>query len=149
MSLAPNSYTYSAYRVLSRAEAFLSADSARVVEPEHILLALLDKPRGLITDTLERCHVSSGAVGAALKASLATGALAAEPGSMFSERAIAALSHAASEAADLENELIDLEHLFLGLLHDEAIAALDSFVQAGFTLPAARAMLLLARTGRF
>ena len=144
----PDSYTYSAYRVLARANALLPPDGDAVVEPEHILLALAEKSRGLIADTLNRSHIPPPSVRAAVTAALATAAPASVAGSLFSDRSVAALSHAASEAAELGDDSIDVEHLFLGLLHDEAVAALEPFVQGGLTLGGARAMLLVVRTGR-
>ena len=93
------------------------------VDGEHLLLALLDQPEGLVPRLLERLGADPDALRARLEAELsrrprATGPGAA-PGQVFvTQRLARLLDTAEREAARLKDEYVSVEHLLLALAEE-------------------------------
>ncbi|HJZ62208.1 MAG TPA: ATP-dependent chaperone ClpB [Miltoncostaeaceae bacterium] len=109
-------YTVKAQEALAAAQAAAESRDQQVIEPEHLLAALLDQPEGVVGPVLER----AGADAARLKAD-ADAAVARRPVVRgASQRTISqelrdVLVAAGAEAERLGDEYISTEHLLLGL----------------------------------
>ena len=108
-------------------EAFADAQNRAVtlghveVDGEHLLLALLDQPEGLVTRLLQRMDLQPApfrkAVEDELKRRPHVSGPGAEPGKIYvSQRLSRILVAAENEAKRLKDEYVSVEHLFLALL---------------------------------
>jgi ATP-dependent Clp protease ATP-binding subunit ClpB len=91
------------------------------VDPEHVLLALLDDPDGLIPRLLERMDADSEALRAAVERHLEsrprTTGPGAAPGEVFVSRSLTQiLDDADQEAQRLKDEYVSVEHLVLAMV---------------------------------
>ena len=92
------------------------------VDTEHLLLALLEQPDGLIPRLLARADVDTGALRAALEQALESRPRVSGPGSRRrtdrgDARARASSStHAQQEAERLKDEYVSVEHVLLAML---------------------------------
>ena len=105
-----------------------------VVEPDHLLLALLDAPEGVVEPVLRKAQADMPALRAATEAAIgrrpqvsgsATGAQLSNP-----YRSV--LRRAGAEAEGLNDEFISTEHLLLALL-DEPGPAREALAASGVT----------------
>jgi ATP-dependent Clp protease ATP-binding subunit ClpB len=92
------------------------------VEPEHVLLALVDQREGVVPRVLERLDVNMAALRAELAQELAR--LPKQYGGQTygSSRLNQALTRAREEAERLKDEYVSVEHLLLGLIEVEGAA---------------------------
>ena len=123
-------YTEEARRVLlaSREEALQLRH--RIIGPEHLLLGMFKQNDPIIECVLLRLQVSTPRLREALEFVVGRGnkALLSQP--TFGPAVRAALEHAKQVATRMEQELIGVEHLLLGVLDDEesiAAGVLESF----------------------
>jgi ATP-dependent Clp protease ATP-binding subunit ClpB len=116
------------------------------VDGEHLLLALLDQPEGLVPRLLERAGADPAALRAGLEAELArrpsVSGPGAAPGQVFVTQRLSRLLDAAErEATRLKDEYVSVEHLMLALIAEgssqpagrllrEAGVTRDSFLTA-------------------
>jgi ATP-dependent Clp protease ATP-binding subunit ClpB len=105
------------------------------VDGEHLLLALLDQPEGLVPRLLERAGADSDAVQRDLEAELGrrprvTGPGAA-PGQVYVTQRLSRLLDAAeAEARRLKDEYVSVEHLVLALLAEGSSTAAGRVLDA-------------------
>src|ERR1700694_5341399 len=98
------------------------------VDGEHLLLALLDRPNGLVPRLLEKSGVDPAAVHADLEKELArrprqTGPGTA-PGQVFVTQRLSPLLDAAeAEAKRLKDDYVSVEHLLLALIEEGSATA--------------------------
>src|SRR5437764_13299167 len=98
------------------------------VDGEHLLLALLDQPEGLVPRLLEQFNTDVNALRAAVDSDLqrrprVTGPGAA-PGQVFiTQRLARVLDAAEREAKRLKDEYVSVEHLLLALLEEGSSTA--------------------------
>ncbi len=116
--------TERAAEALGAAQSLAETRGNQLVEPEHLLLALLDQPEGVVQPIVER----AGATPAALRAA-AQAAVEARPtvsGASvtveFSPAFKAVIRRAGQEAEALTDEYISTEHLLLALVDDAGVA---------------------------
>ena len=86
------------------------------VEPEHLLLTLIEQHEGVVPAVLQKLDVAPAALGTAARAALdrlptATGGASPAP----SDRLRGVLTRASGEAERLRDEYVSTEHLFLAL----------------------------------
>lgn len=95
------------------------------IEPEHILLALLDQEEGVIPSLCERIGVDLGLLTSELSARIEKLPKAYGSASQvyLSPAASKALAKAEAEAAAIKDEFVAAEHLLLGILAVECPAA--------------------------
>src|SRR2546423_1789906 len=91
------------------------------VEVEHLLLALLDQPEGLVARLLLRTEVDVDALHAALERHLEgrprVSGPGAAPGEVYVSRALSQLLDAAQGEADrLKDEYVSVEHVLLAMI---------------------------------
>ncbi|MGD9695983.1 MAG: ATP-dependent chaperone ClpB [Thermoleophilia bacterium] len=106
----------------------------QIIEPEHLLAALLDAREGIVEPVLQRAGADTAALRAAARAAVerrpqVTGANSAP---QLSPAYRAVLRRAGQEAERLNDQYISTEHLLLGLLEERSPAA-DAMKGAGVT----------------
>jgi uncharacterized protein (TIGR03435 family) len=134
-----NRFTVRARRVLFYARSEVSQLGSSAVEPEHILLGLLDEGNGLGSRILAR----TGDALADLRSDIVRRLTARErvpesddiPLSASCERA---LQYAAEEADRLLHNYVGTEHLLLGLLREEGSVAAEVLAARGVRIEAVR-----------
>jgi ATP-dependent Clp protease ATP-binding subunit ClpB len=106
----------------------------QVVEPEHLLLALLDAREGVVEPVLERAGADMPALRAATVAALERRpqVSGASSGAQLSSSYRAVLRRAGQEAEKIGDQYISTEHLLLALL-EEPSPARDALRSSGVT----------------
>jgi ATP-dependent Clp protease ATP-binding subunit ClpB len=118
-----------------------------MVEPEHLLLALLEQPEGLAPTLLRRLEAQPETLSARLRASLEARPKqygGGEPGIGQSLRAV--LMAAFDEMNRLKDEYVSTEHLLLALAAQQQREAARLLQQAGVTRDRIYGVLEAART---
>jgi len=100
----------------------------QVIEPEHLLMALLDAREGIVEPVLERAGADVAGLRAGVEAALArrpqvAGQAIAAAGPQLSGAFRSVMSEAGREAEELNDEFISTEHLLLALVDVESPAA--------------------------
>ncbi|MFG3476027.1 ATP-dependent chaperone ClpB [Streptomyces sp. NPDC047980] len=115
-----NRLTQKSQEALQEAQTIAGRLDQTEVDGEHLLLALLDQPDGLVPRLLDRAGVGTQALRTAVTESLArrprvTGP-GAQPGQVFiTQRLAQVLDSAEQEAKRLKDEYVSVEHLVLAL----------------------------------
>ncbi len=109
-------YTQKAQEAFLDAERRANRAKHAELEPEHLLLALLEQPDGIVPALLDKMQVDSKALGASLEEHL-SGLAQAYGGDQprLSTRARQAAQRAEDEAARLKDEYVSTEHLLIGI----------------------------------
>ncbi|HEY4937883.1 MAG TPA: AAA family ATPase, partial [Actinomycetota bacterium] len=119
----PNRLTQQSQEALQDAQTKALRFGHTEVDGEHLLLALLDRPDGLVPRLLEKAGADPAAVHAALEDDLKrrprqTGP-GASPGQVFvTQRLSRLLDTAEAEATRLKDEYVSVEHLLLAILEE-------------------------------
>jgi ATP-dependent Clp protease ATP-binding subunit ClpB len=142
-------FTHKAQEALESADSLANENHNPLVQPEHLLAALLRQTDGLVRPLLERIGTPPEAVAAAVQEALA--ALPRQYGDAREGQvspAFADLLRAAErEAADLKDEYTSSEHLLLALL-STATPAQRALVERGVSRHAVLAALEEVRGGK-
>jgi len=132
--MAVDKPTVRASEALAGAQTLAGTRGNQLVEPEHLLLSLLDQPEGVVQPIVER----AGADPRALRAG-AQAAVEARPSVSganvtveFAPAFRAVVRRAGEEAATLQDEYISTEHLLLALVEDGGTAR-QVLLDAGVT----------------
>ncbi|MER7817366.1 ATP-dependent chaperone ClpB [Streptomyces sp. NPDC096153] len=118
-----NRLTQKSQEALQEAQTIAARLDQTEVDGEHLLLALIDQPEGLVPRLLDRADVDTQALRQAVTESLArrprvTGP-GAQPGQVFiTQRLAQALDTAEQEAKRLKDEYVSVEHLVLALVDE-------------------------------
>jgi ATP-dependent Clp protease ATP-binding subunit ClpB len=121
-----NKMTVKVQEALQAASAHAMRRSHQGIEPDHLVLALLEQAEGLAVPLLEQAGVSPAAVRQAAEQALAKvpqvqGAGAA-PGQLhLSSRLAAVLTKAEQEMRALRDEYLSVEHLLLAMVEEGGI----------------------------
>jgi ATP-dependent Clp protease ATP-binding subunit ClpB len=118
-----NHFTEKAREALSGSQKLAARLNHQAIEPEHLLLSLLDQEKGLAAAILNKAGVSVDAIivkvqQAVEKLPRVTGD--AEP--RLTQRLIKVIDAAESEAKKLKDEYVSVEHLLLALTDDTGAA---------------------------
>ncbi|MCU0492843.1 MAG: hypothetical protein MUD01_14725 [Chloroflexaceae bacterium] len=135
MNPTTNDFTADARRALEEASRHAASRGAAQVEPEHMLLALLEGKAGLVRRTLAELKVDGQRMQQVLLAQVpppASANGAATPAN--SPAANQVLSAALKEARHLGHRQVDALHLLLGLLYDSQSRAAQLLNDGGVTL---------------
>jgi ATP-dependent Clp protease ATP-binding subunit ClpB len=135
-------------------EAIQAAQSLAVrfghieVDGEHLLLALLEQDDGLTRRLLQRLEIDPAAVAKAVHAELqrrpAVSGPGVEPGKIYvSQRFNRLLAQAETEARQLKDEYVSVEHLLLVIADEEAKSAAGRVLQQ-FNLDRKRLLQVLS-----
>jgi len=115
--------TIKAQEALQQAQQLAQRQRHQRLEPEHLLIALLDASEGMVHELLQKVGVETPRLRALLEETLATiPAVSGDASSYLSERLNRLLTQAEEEAARLTDEYISTEHLLLASFADDALA---------------------------
>ncbi|MEU4131118.1 ATP-dependent chaperone ClpB [Streptomyces wuyuanensis] len=118
-----NRLTQKSQEALQEAQTIAARLDQTEVDGEHLLLALIDQPEGLVPRLLDRADVDTRGLRTAVTESLArrprvTGP-GAQPGQVFiTQRLAQVLDAAEQEAKRLKDEYVSVEHLVLALVDE-------------------------------
>jgi len=132
-------FTLRADQVLFYARSEVSQLGGSTIEPEHILLGLLDEGKGLGSRILLRAGVSLDDIRSEIVDRLRGGEkLPESAGIPFSASCERALQYAAEEADRLRHSYIGTEHLLLGLLREDRSVAAEVLRARGLRIEGVR-----------
>ena len=128
-------FTVQAFQVLFSARAEVTQLGSSAVEPEHILLGLLETADGVGRPILAQIGLAPDTIRADILARLGGGASVSDPDEIpFSASCRRTLDYAAEEADRLSHEFIGTEHLLLGLLREERSVAAEALTSRGLRI---------------
>jgi ATP-dependent Clp protease ATP-binding subunit ClpB len=124
----PNQLTQKTQEALHDAQTKALRYGHTEVEPEHLLLALLDQSDGLAPRLLERAEIDTGGMRQALERHLesrpSVSGPGAAPGQIYVSRALnQVLDSALAESKRLKDEYVSVEHILLALIDTGAQTA--------------------------
>jgi ATP-dependent Clp protease ATP-binding subunit ClpB len=116
-----NRFTEKAQEALVGAQRLAGQLNHAQVDPEHLLVTLIDQPEGIVPEVLRKLAAEPPRVSAAVRAALARRSQvhgAGAPG--VSPRLAAIIEMAQAEAGRLKDEFVSTEHLLLALAAEGA-----------------------------
>src|SRR3954452_14347207 len=124
----PNKLTQKTQEALHDAQTKALRYGHTEVEPEHLLLALLDQPEGLVPRLLQGLEVDVAALHAAVERHLEgrprVSGPGAAPGQIYVSRAMSNVLDAAErEAQRLKDEYVSVEHVLLAIMESGSATA--------------------------
>ena len=124
----PNRLTQRSQEALSAAQSVATGLSQTETDNEHLLVALLEQPEGLVARLLRRLDIDVDAVIRSTSRALGrrprVSGPGVEPGQIYTSRRLSQLIEAAdAEAKRLKDEYVSVEHLFLALIDQGGEAA--------------------------
>ncbi len=138
-----NRFTSRALQVLFYARSEVSQLGSSAVEPEHILLGVLDEGKGLGSRILARSGGTLDDFRSDLVGRLTSRERISESDEIpFSASCERVLQYAAEEADRLLHSFIGTEHLLLGLLREERSVAAEVLAARGLRIEAVREALV-------
>src|SRR5215218_4028144 len=114
-----NKYTEKAQEAVISAQHLAEHMNHAQIEPEHLLLALVDQPEGIVPELLRKMGADPKPFSAALREDLSRQPQAyggSQPS--LSARLRKATDLAQNEAARLKDEFVSTEHLLLGVVSE-------------------------------
>jgi uncharacterized protein (TIGR03435 family) len=141
-------FTLRARRVLFHARSEVSRLGSSAIEPEHILLGVLDEGNGLGCRILARTGDALDDFRSDIVGRLTGREKVSESDEIpFSASCQRALQYAAEEADRLLHEYVGTEHLLLGLLREERSVAAEVLAARGMRIEAVREAIAELRSG--
>ena len=134
MSFDTNRFTQKSQQAILAAQATAERNANSQVEPEHLLLALLDQGDGVVPQVLAQLNLPVGALVREVRTEL--GKLPRVSGDVhlaISPRLRSVLTRAHDELAQFGDEYVSTEHLLLSILQNASGAAQHILQQAGLT----------------
>jgi len=134
MSFDTNRFTQKSQEAIVAAQATAERNGNSQVEPEHLLLALLDQSDGVVPQVLAKLNIAVGMIAQQTRAEL--NRLPRVTGNVqltISPRLRTVLVRAHDELAQFGDEYVSTEHLLLSLLDHAGGAAHRILQQAGLT----------------
>jgi ATP-dependent Clp protease ATP-binding subunit ClpB len=123
--------TEKAREAIASAQQLAETHQHAQVEPEHLLLALIDQPQGVVPRVLERMQITPQAVRQAFEQALA--AFPVVRGATVrigvSPRLRDVLTRAQDEMRELKDDYISTEHLLLAMTDAKVGGALEHIVR--------------------
>ncbi len=124
----PNRLTQRSQEALAAAQSVATGLSQTETDNEHLLVALLEQPEGLVARLLRQLDVDVDAVTQASRRALdrrpRVSGPGVAPGQIYPSRRLSQLVEAAdAEAKRLKDEYVSVEHLFLALIDEGGEAA--------------------------
>ncbi len=131
-------FTERAQEAAQRAAEIIQRYGHNQIDTEHILLALIEQPGGVIPQILERLNVSTAAIterlDATLRASPKANIFGGGTGQIFITPRVKRIIDLANEEANrLKDEYISTEHIFLAILTERNTPAARILESAGLT----------------
>src|SRR5919108_2185674 len=133
MAINLNKFTEKAQEAIIAAPQLASELNHAQVEPEHLLVTLVEQPEGVVPSVLRRLNADPQRIARELRDQLAKLPKAyggAEPG--LSPRMRVVLDAAQADAKAMQDEFVSTEHLLLGILSEPGRAtSVDVLKQNG------------------
>src|SRR5216110_3010531 len=130
-------FTIKAQEALQAAQSLAEQQSHQALEPEHLLVALIEQREGIVGPMLAKLGASPDRIQQALRAELAKlPAVRGGSGQFLGERTRRTLERAQGEAERLKDEYVSTEHLLIALAQDRDGAAGRVLAQHGVTAEA-------------
>src|SRR5574339_757861 len=131
-------FTERAQEAAQRAAEIIQRYGHNQIDTEHILLALIEQPGGVIPQILEKLSVSPEALterlDATLRASPKANIYGGGSGQVFITPRVKRIIDLANEEANrLKDEYISTEHIFLAILSERNTAVARILAEAGIT----------------
>ena len=143
-----------AQEIATRAYEIMQRHHHTQLDTEHVLLALLEESDDIVTTTLDELGVEVSDVRLRVEGVLKASPRLSVPGTFqpqqvyITPRVKRLMERSSEEAANLKEESISTEHLFLAILSDQESAAIRILNEAGVTYEAFRAELTRAAKGK-
>ena len=138
-----NRFTLPALQVLFYARSEVSQLGASAVEPEHILLGVLDERKGLGRRILARTEGALNDVRHDIVRRVTSRERVPDSQEIpFSASSQRALQYAAEEADRLLHKYVGTEHLLLGLLHEVGSVAAEVLTARGLSVEVVRGAIV-------
>src|SRR5207253_27001 len=127
-------FTIKAQEAVQAAQSLADQGNHQALEPEHLLLALLQQQEGVVGPLLAKLGARPAGIVREVQAALDTLPIVKGGGRQYaSERLEAALNRAWEEAQRLKDEYCSTEHLLIGIAQDKSGAAGRILAKAGVT----------------
>ncbi len=123
-----NRFTQKAAEAVLEAQRLATDQSHSQIEPEHLLLALLRQPDGVVPEIIERIGARPSALSAQLEGTLAERPRLQTPSAQppLAQELVKALTQAEQEAGRMKDDYVSTEHLLLGLAQARGVGDLLS-----------------------
>ncbi|HVO33622.1 MAG TPA: ATP-dependent chaperone ClpB [Elusimicrobiota bacterium] len=112
----PNKWTTKAQEALQATQSIAQERGQQALEPEHLLLALLDQRDGVVAPTLEKMNVPIDAVRTAIDGALVKRGTVSGGQPYMSRELVTVLDKAEAEAKALQDDFTSTEHLLLAFV---------------------------------
>jgi ATP-dependent Clp protease ATP-binding subunit ClpB len=130
----PNKLTEKAQEALASAQKLAEERRNTQIEPEHVLLALVNQDSGVVPAVLEKLNIEPRRVAQRMEEALQSFARASATTQPYmSQRFRQLVERATEEAQRLKDDYISTEHFLLALLDDRQGAASQALQQLGVT----------------
>ena len=115
-------FTIKSQELIQHAQSLASSHNNQQIEPEHLLLTMLDEPEGIARAMLNKLGVSAGDISRELSAVIdrlpkVSGGAVGD--AYISPRTKSVLDGAFAEAAKMKDQYVSIEHIFLGILDEK------------------------------
>ena len=135
MSFNTNRWTQKSQEAIAEAQGLAERNGNSTIEPEHLLLALLEQADGIVPQVLTKLNIAVGAMQQQMRAEIAR--FPRQSGTniqaQVSARLRTVLLRAHDEMAPFGDEYVSTEHLLLALLDHAGGGAERGLKQAGLT----------------
>lgn len=135
MSFNTNRWTQKSQEAIAEAQGLAERNGNSNIEPEHLLLALLEQADGIVPQVLTKLNIAVGAMQQQMRAEIARfpRQSGANIQAQISARLRTVLLRAHDEMAPFGDEYVSTEHLLLAILDHAGGGAERSLKQAGLT----------------
>src|SRR5581483_4622528 len=135
MSFDTNRWTQKSQEAIVAAQNLAERNGNSQVEPEHLLLALLEQSDGVVPQVLEKLNLAAGVVIQQLRSEVSRLPRISGSGVQvgISNRLRTVLLRAHDELSQFGDEYVSTEHLMLAILEHASGAAQRILQQAGVT----------------
>jgi ATP-dependent Clp protease ATP-binding subunit ClpB len=115
-------FTIKSQELIQNARSLASSHKNQQIEPEHMLLTMLDEPEGIARAMLNKLGVSVGDISHELSNAIdklpkVSGGAVGD--SYISSRTQSVLDAAFAEAANMKDQYVSIEHIFLGIADEK------------------------------
>ncbi len=129
----PQKLTTKAQEVLQAVQGIASERGHQALEPEHLLLALLDQKDGVVNATLQKMNIQTDVLRGAVEKALQKLPQVSGSQAYMSRELVQVLDSAETQAKALQDDYTSTEHFLLALIKDSKSAAGQTLARAGVT----------------
>ncbi|HEY6839154.1 MAG TPA: ATP-dependent chaperone ClpB [Geobacteraceae bacterium] len=146
--IRPEKMTIKTQEALAAAQQMASSRNNSVIEPEHLLLGLLDQEGGLVSPLLQKIGANPSFVRGKVETLLAKLPQVSGDAQIYLSQGLnRALDNAQKEADTMKDEFVSTEHLLLGLLAEKGSGAGQALRDSGVSREAVLSALAELRGG--